>query len=966
MVTWLYRGTALVLGIVLLNSSVAQAGDEVLVPLSERFAPQANTQEVPSFERHVSPLLGRLGCNGRACHGSFQGRGGFQLSLFGYDFATDHKALTEGEKPRVNLANPTESMILNKPTNADLHEGGERYKKDGWEYQVLSRWIVAGAKDDSAGHPKLARLEVIPAEITFTQDDQHTSLRAIAHWADGLKEDVTPLCRFKSNDTEVADVNEAGQVKSLGQGDTHIIVFYDNGIAPVPVLRPVSAETMAAYPTVPTPTKIDELVVAKLRRLGIVPAETSSDAEYLRRVSLDMTGTLPAAHEVEAFLADATPDKRARKVDELLERPGYAAWWATRLCDITGNNPKNGANNAFRDTESRQWYDWIHARLEKNVPYDEMIAGIVEATGRTDSQSLEDYCREMTSYVVPEGKANFAERESMPHYWSQRTKRKPEEKALSFAHAFLGVRIECAQCHKHPFDQWTKKDFEEFTSFFVGIQYGTPNGDKQAYKAIQEANGMAGKKGNELNKMLPQLAKEGKMIPFQEVFVSLKVPNNNKKNKKNQKKADEPTFDTSKARVLGGELISFQQGEDPRKALMDWMRQQENPYFAKAIVNRVWAAYFNVGIIEPADDLSLANPPSNAPLLDWLTREFVAHKYDLKWLHKTIATSNTYQASWRTNATNELDTRNFSHAVMRRMPAEVAVDAMQLATAADSEIANFQTGVATRAIGPGVGYGKGNGGRGQVNYALATFGKPARETNCDCERSLAPSLLQTLYLRNDREMLAMIDRRGGWLESVARECKLAFTGVSAPVQPGKKGKQAKATPKLTDVQKSQIAKALLDKQTQITQRLKNMNQQLGKAKKQKDQDRVKKIEERQKKVQANLAKIEAQIAQQLQQQGAKTIAEGTPPEPEADNEVASNPQPMVEAAAPVVQKPTLLDANLQAELIKQVYLRSLSRLPSETEQARATAHLRDAKDPMSGLRDVFWAVLNTKEFIVNH
>jgi hypothetical protein len=965
MYTWLCRGTTLVLGIVLLQSSVAQAGDEVLLPLSERFGPQATTEEVPSFERHVSPLLGRLGCNGRACHGSFQGRGGFQLSLFGYDFAADHKALTASEKPRVNLASPAESMILNKPTNADVHEGGERYKKDGWEYQVLLRWIVAGSKDDSADHAKLTRLEVIPAEITFTQDEQQTGLRAIAHWADGVKEDVTPLCRFKSNDTEVADVSEAGQVKSLGQGDTHIIVFYDNGITPVPVLRPVSAEAVAAYPAISTPTKIDELVVAKLRRLGIVPAETSSDAEFLRRVSLDVTGTLPAPQEVEAFLADATPDKRARKVDELLERPGYAAWWATRLCDITGNNPKNAGNNAFRDMESRQWYDWIHARIEKNVPYDELIAGIVEATGRKEAQSLEDYCREMTSYVVPEGEANFADRESMPHYWSQRTKRKPEEKALSFAHAFLGVRIECAQCHKHPFDQWSKKDFEEFTSFFAGIQYGTPNGDKKAYKAIQEANGMAGKKNNELNKLIPQLVKEGKMIPFQEVYVSLKAPNNNKK-KKNEKKADDPTFDASKARVLGGELISFQQGDDPRKALMDWMRQQENPYFAKAIVNRVWAAYFNVGIIEPADDLSLANPPSNAPLLDWLTREFVAHKYDLKWLHKTIVTSNTYQASWRTNPTNELDARNFSHAVMRRMPAEVAVDAMKLATAADSEIVNFQTGIASRAIGPGAGYEKGQ--RGQATYALATFGKPARETNCDCERSQDPSLLQTLYLRNDREMLAMIDRRGGWLESIAREYKLAFDGVAAPEQEGKKGKQAKAALKLSAAQKSQISKELLDKQTELAQRLKKMNQQLAQAKKQNDKDRLKKIEERQKKAQAQLVKVEKQIAQQLKQQATKTIAEGTPPEPETDNELVGKQPPVVvaEVAAPVVEKAALLDANLQAELIKQVYLRSLSRLPSEAEQARATAHLRDAKDPMSGLRDIFWAVLNTKEFIVNH
>lgn len=942
-------------------ASNVQAADEVLLPLSERFAPAATTDEVPSFERHVSPLLGRLGCNGRACHGSFQGRGGFQLSLFGYDFEADHKALLQGEKPRVNLTTPAESLILNKPTSADMHEGGQRYTKEGWEYQVLSHWIAAGAKDDSADHPKLTRLEIIPAEITFQQDQQQAPLRAIAHWANGLQEDVTPLCRFKSNDTEVADVSEAGQVKSLGQGDTHIVVFYDNGITPVPVLRPVSAETAANYPAVATPTKIDELVVAKLRRLGIVPSELSGDAEFLRRVSLDMTGTLPTSQEVLAFLADTAPDKRARKVDELLERPGYAAWWATKLCDMTGNNPKNGANNAFRDAESRQWYDWIYARLEKNAPYDELIAGIVEATGRQSGQSLEDYCREMSSYTQEENAAKFAERESMPHYWSQRTKRKPEEKALSFAHAFLGVRIECAQCHKHPFDQWSKKDFEQFTSFFAGIQYGTPNADKKAYQAIQAAAGMAGKKGNDANKLLPQLAKDGKVIPFQEVFVSLKAPNNNQKKRKDKKKVDEPVVDASQARVLGGELLSFQQGDDPRRALMSWMRQQENPYFAKAIVNRIWASYFNVGIIEPADDLSLANPPSNAPLLDWLTKEFVAHKYDLKWLHKTIVTSNTYQAGWRTNATNELDVRNFSHAAMRRLPAEVAVDAMQLATAAESETANFQTGIAQRAIGPGIGYGAKGGGRGQVNYALATFGKPARETNCDCERSVDPSLLQTLYLRNDREMLAMIDRRGGWLESIARQYKLPFNGVSTPQAENRNAKAAKAKP-ISKADRQLLSKELLDKQTDLVMRTKKINQQLANAKKQNDKDKLAKATARQKKVAKDLEQVEKLIAQQLRQKSKAKLAEGTPPEPE----VAPAANAEVKVAEAASDKMAPLDGALQTELIKQVYLRSLSRLPSDAEQARAATHLRDAKDPITGLRDILWAVLNTKEFIVNH
>jgi hypothetical protein len=257
-------------------SAVATA-DEVIKPIDLRYT-SGDVDQVPSFQQHVVPLLSRLGCSGRACHGSFQGRGGFQLSLFGFDFQTDHKALTEGDEPRVNLETPTESMILNKPTSEDEHEGGERFKKGSWQYHVLHNWIKAGAKDDSGGELHLKSLAVTPEEIIYTADGQNTQLRAIAIWSDGTQEDVTPLCRFRTNDDSVAEVDEAGQVVSKGTGDTEIVVIYDNGITPVPVLRPVSPQLASNYPQVTTTTKIDELVVGKLRKLGIIPSELSDDA----------------------------------------------------------------------------------------------------------------------------------------------------------------------------------------------------------------------------------------------------------------------------------------------------------------------------------------------------------------------------------------------------------------------------------------------------------------------------------------------------------------------------------------------------------------------------------------------------------------------------------------------------------------------------------------------------------------
>jgi hypothetical protein len=309
--------------------------DEIVSPVDKRFT--AETPDVPDFQRHVVPLLGRLGCNGRACHGSFQGQGGFRLSLFGYDFAADHAALTGGESPRVDRDKPSASLILQKPTLTIDHEGGERFPAGGWEYRLLRRWIEFGALPVAADAAVLESLEIAPQEITFEGSRQSAPLRIVAVWSDGTREDVTPLCRFRSNDESIATVNESGVVTAAGRGDTHVIAFYDNGIMDVPVIVPVSEQTGPRYPDVATPTRIDELAVQKLRKVGLVPSELADDAEFLRRASLDITGTLPAPQEIAACLADSSSDKRARKIDELLSRPTYAAWWATRLGDWTGN-----------------------------------------------------------------------------------------------------------------------------------------------------------------------------------------------------------------------------------------------------------------------------------------------------------------------------------------------------------------------------------------------------------------------------------------------------------------------------------------------------------------------------------------------------------------------------------------------------------------------------------------------------
>jgi hypothetical protein len=813
--------TALVL--LALGAAPAAAAD-IAPPASERFAKNAG-DEVPSFQKHVIPLMGRLGCNGRACHGSFQGQGGLRLSLFGYDFKSDHDAVLGGPEPRTNLKTPTDSLILRKPTKSLDHRGGKRMDEGGWEYNLLLRWVKAGAPSVKDKDAAFATLEVEPKEIVFAKPGALAKLRVIAKWTDGTREDVTPLCRFRSNDESVAKVSASGEITAVGKGDTAVVAFYDNGIAPVPVLLPVSDKAGPNYPAVPTPTKVDELVVAKLRKLGVVPSDLCTDAEFLRRISLDLTGTPPAPEEVEAFLADTDANKRAKKVDELLSRPTYAAWWATKIGDFTGNSERNGplgGEQALNRAKAGQWYDWVYRRVRDNEPYDKLVEGIALAVGRKPEQSYAAYCEEMSTYFRKDAPADFAARPTMPYFWTRKLLGKPEESALTFAHAFLGVSLQCAQCHKHPYDQWTKQDFDQFTAFFAGVRYGAGNrAETVAMKKGTVLEGLDEDSGDYKRKFVDLLA-GGKVLPFKE----LNIPQN-----RNAKPGAKPGVRVGSRvitpKLLGGEEVVNANFTDPRQPIMEWMREAENPYFAKAFVNRVWATYFGAGFIDPPDDLNLANPPTNPELLDYLADGFVASKFDMKWLHRTIATSHAYQRSWRPNDTNRHDEKNHSRAVLRQLPAEVIVDALALVTASDDERKKLSANPSElRAIGRVSGFA---GGRGnEATYATALFGKPPRATNCDCERSNEPAVLQTVYLRNDPEVLKLLDRPEGWLKQVTRS-------------------------------------------------------------------------------KAN-------------------------------------------------------DANA---LVKQAYLRVLNRLPDDREAGIAKKYLTDAKDTPSGLRDLLWALVNTKEFIVN-
>lgn len=748
------------LAFTLLTAAQATAS-EPIPSVRDRFA-QEEVAEVPDFQRHVLPLMGRLGCNTRSCHGSFQGQGGFRLSLFGYDFAKDREALMEEGTGRLDLETPEVSKILSKPTLGIPHKGGKRMEENDWAYRLFVRWIEGGAKgaDTSA---KFDRLEISPAEIVFDAEGRQVPLRVVAHWSDGTAEDVTALARFRTNDESIAEVDEDGMVTSTGPGDTHVVAFYDNGVGVTPVVRPVSDKAGPNYPEVPARTEIDRRVVDKLRKLGIVPAEVCTDSEFLRRVSLDLTGTLPTPAEVESFEADQGSDKRARKIDELLQRPTYAAWWTNRLCDITGNNPRFFQNQPGGDQIGRQWYEWLYSRVRDNTPYDQLMAGVVMATSRKPGQSYEDYAREQSSYFWTEDRTDFKARETMPYFWARRDLAKAEDKALAFSYAFLGVRLECAQCHKHPFDQWTQDDFNKFTAFFAPVTYALAPDARAKSREMTEQLGLDKLNGGQANRELSKLVKEGKVIPWREVFVARN--GNRAARKSTDKAAPVRRGRVITPKLLGGEEVEVASGEDPRQPLMDWMRDAENPYFARSFVNRVWANYFHRGLIAPTDDLNLANPASNEAVMEYLVTGFVDHGFDMKWLHREILNSDTYQRGWQTNETNRLDERNFSRAVVRRLPAEVLIDAVAQATASATALQVAASEVDNRTFGPnsGAGYGR----RGINDYASRVFGRATRDTNCDCNRSDEPNLLQSIYLQNDGELLGQIDRKDGWVSELA-------------------------------------------------------------------------------------------------------------------------------------------------------------------------------------------------------
>jgi Protein of unknown function (DUF1549)/Protein of unknown function (DUF1553) len=621
-----------------------------------------------TFERDIVPILTRAGCNAGACHGKARGQNGFQLSLLGFDPDSDHAAIaSEARGRRVFPAAPEQSLLLSKAAARVPHGGGRKLEVGSPFYSTLLGWIADGMPRTPADAPKLVRVAIEPTERTVTPGESFP-IRVSASYSDGSTRDVTHLAAFQSSEPTLVTAHPEGRAQAGPiPGEATVSARFMGVFANCHVLIPLPGEVPSeAYDSLPRKNFIDGLVWSKLQKLGIAPSGTASDATFHRRAFLDVIGRLPTPEETRAFLADPDPLKRNGLVDRLLARPEYADHWANKWADLLRPNPYRVGIKAVMNLDA-----WLRDAFRKNLPYDQFVREIVTARG-----------------------SNYKVGPSI--VW--RDRREPEEAATIVSQVFLGIRLECAKCHHHPFESWGQEQFYEFAAYFARV------GHKGAAIAPPIAAGeetVFVKKSGTVKHPLT-----GVVLPPRPLFGSA------------------PPSDDPEA--------------DPREALAGWMTSPANPYFPRVIVNRTWAELMGRGIVEPVDDLRATNPPSNGPLLNALADDFVAHGYDLKHLIRTIMTSSTYGLSSDPTDRNVADTRNFSRHYRQRPRAEVLLDAISDITGVPESFDAAPPG--TRAVAQWT--------TRNTSLFLDTFGRPDPNQDPPCERTPDTSVVQALHLMN--------------------------------------------------------------------------------------------------------------------------------------------------------------------------------------------------------------------------
>ena len=680
---------------------VRVAGQEMAVPVH---VGTTATEPRVSFRNEVIPILTRLACNSGGCHGKSTGQNGFRLSLLGFEPEFDFAALVrESRGRRVSSSQPADSLLLAKATGRVPHGGGRRLDPDSDYYRVLLQWIQQGLRGPSDENRVVNRISIQPPQRVLQSNGQQ-QLLVTAHFSDGRTRDVTRSVVYQTNEPDIAQVDNNGLVTTGDRGGLFaVMVRFGDAMDVFRGTLPFQSteDKSVAEPPAASQALIDRHLVRQWRHLGIDPSDPADDATFLRRAAIDVCGTLPTAEEVREFLADQRPDKRARLIDRLLERPEYARYFALKWSDILQNRGR-GYSTSKQRAGTTLFAEWIRDAFLTNKPYDQFVAEILTASGGQDRNP--------------------------PTIW-YRSVRTPQDYVESIAQAFLGVRIQCAQCHHHPADRWSQADYYGLAAVFSRI------GRKRG-------------------------------------FADAEVPTNEIIYLKRQGQTLHPrTGQRMLPKALGGPTFELSPYDDPRRALARWMTAADNPFFSRTIANRMWGHFLGRGIVHPIDDARSSNPASNPELLDVLARDFAANGFDLKHLIRRITLSRAYQLSSTPTDHNEQDTQSYSRFYPRRLPAEVLLDGisqiLEVETTFPGGPGTFPPG--TRAIDlPDENV--------PITF-LDVFGRPARTSACECERSDAPALAQALELVNSKEIQRKLSAKDGYVTRLATSQTKAATQV---------------------------------------------------------------------------------------------------------------------------------------------------------------------------------------------
>lgn len=627
-----------------------------------------------SFRLDVMPVLMRAGCNSGTCHGAASGKNGFRMSLFGFDPNEDYLRLTrETTGRRLDVADVKASLMLTKATAVVAHEGGKRVEPGDEYYNTIEKWISEGANNDPADVATLTGIDIMPKRTVLNGEGAQQRYVVRATYSDGTDRDVTSTAVLSSNNDNSAVIDNEAVLTAKNRGEAFVMArFGTYAVVSQVIVLPKDLEF--AWPNVPETNYIDTLINNKLKKLRIIPSEVASDEIFLRRVYLDIVGVLPTVAEYEEFMADSSENKRAKLIDALLIRPEFPELWAMKWAELLRIE---SASQRLSYKAMYQYTDWLRNQILSDVPMDQMAKALLSSSGGNMTNPSTNF------YMVEQD---------------------PKLVAENVAQVFFGIRIQCAQCHNHPFERWTMDDYYSFSAFFP--QIGRKGGEDPRETIVFNSGG--GEVGH---------IRDGRVMA--------------------------PKF-------LGGAAPDVA-GKDRRVVLAEWLTGPDNPWFATSFADRAWQHFFGKGIVDPPDDVRVSNPPSNPELYDTLGKKFVEYKYDLRKLIRDICNSRTYQLSTRTNETNAEDDKNFSHGAIRRLPAEQLLDGICQVTESATKFSRLPLGARATQVADGR----------TGNYFLDVFGRPARTSACTCDRRSDPTLGQALHLINGDTITGKINDKNG-------------------------------------------------------------------------------------------------------------------------------------------------------------------------------------------------------------